>query len=50
MNRLMYFFSGIFGVLLVLIFVSMVIMWFSMPILLYQIFQKVSSIEEKLKK
>jgi hypothetical protein len=43
-------FTGFFGLLLVLLFVGIIIMWFCAPILLYAIYQKLSSIDEKLKK
>jgi F0F1-type ATP synthase membrane subunit b/b' len=43
-------FTGFFGLILVILFLSVIIMWFCAPVLLYMIYQKLSSIEEKLKK
>lgn len=43
-------FTGFFGLILIILFVGIIIMWFSAPILLYAIYQKLSSIEQKLKK
>jgi len=43
-------FTGFFGLILVILFVGIIIMWFCAPVLLYAIYQKVSSIDNKLKK
>ncbi len=41
---------GFMGMIAVVIFISAMIMWFSVPIILYQILQKVTKLEEKCKK
>ena len=41
---------GFMGMIGVVMFISAIIMWFSVPIMLYQILQKVTKIEEKCKK
>jgi hypothetical protein len=43
-------FTGIFGLIMILLFASVLIMWFSAPILLYLIYQKLIELNEKLKK
>lgn len=43
-------FTGFFGLILIVLFISVIIMWFCAPVLLYLIYQKLSSIEQKLKK
>jgi hypothetical protein len=43
-------FSGFFGLIMVLITLSMIIMWFSAPILLYAIYQQLKQLNDKLKK
>ena len=43
-------FTGFFGLILMVLFLSVVIMWFTAPILLYLIYQKLTSIDNSLKK
>jgi len=43
-------FTGFFGLMLVILFVGIIIMWFCAPVLLYLIYQKLTSIDETLKK
>ena len=43
-------FTGFFGLILVILFVGIIIMWFCAPVLLYLIYQKLTSIDDKLKK
>jgi len=50
MKGLSFIFTGFFGLILTLLFMSVILMWFCAPVLLYLIYQKLSSIEEKLKK
>jgi hypothetical protein len=50
MSRLGFLFNGIFGLISVVLFLSVIVMWFSAPILLYAMYQKLKSIDEKLGK
>jgi len=50
MTRLGVLFSGIFGLIMILLFASVLIMWFSAPILLYLIYQKLIELNDKLRK
>jgi hypothetical protein len=50
MGHLGVLFTGIFGLIMILLFASVLIMWFSAPILLYLIYQKLTEIGNKLKK
>jgi hypothetical protein len=43
-------FTGFFGLILMLLFLSVILMWFTAPVLLYMIYQKLTSIENSLKK
>jgi hypothetical protein len=43
-------FTGFFGLILMVLFFSVIIMWFTAPVLLYMIFQKLTSIDNSLKK
>jgi len=45
-----YMFTGLLGLIGIVLFMSVIIMWFCVPILLYNVFQKVKSIDDKLKK
>ncbi len=50
MGRLSGLFTGFFGLIFFVILMSMIIMWFSAPILLYAIYQQLKILNEKLKK
>ncbi len=50
MPRLTGLFSGFLGLVLVIMFISVIIMWFCAPILLYAIYQQLRELNEKLKK
>jgi hypothetical protein len=41
-------FTGFFGLMLVILFVGIIIMWFCAPVLLYLIYQKLGEIEKKI--
>jgi hypothetical protein len=41
-------FTGFFGLILVILFVGIIIMWFCAPVLLYLIYQKLGEIEKKI--
>jgi len=43
-------FTGFFGLILVILFLGIIIMWFCAPVLLYLIYQKLTSIDASLKK
>jgi len=43
-------FTGFFGLILIILFIGIIIMWFCAPVLLYAIYQKLSSIDQKLNK
>lgn len=42
--------TGFFGLILILMFISVIVMWFCAPVLLYMIYQKLQAIEKLLKK
>ncbi len=50
MRQLNTLFTGFFGLILIILFMSVIIMWFCAPVLLYLIYQKLTSIDQKLKK
>ena len=50
MHRFGALFTGIFGLIFFVILISMIIMWFSAPILLYGIYQQLKILNEKLNK
>ncbi len=43
-------FTGFFGLIMIVLFISVIIMWFCAPVLLYLIYQKLVDIEKKLSK
>jgi len=50
MNSIIYVLGGLVGLIVVAVLFSLVMMWLSAPVLLYFIYQKVSSIEKKMNK
>jgi hypothetical protein len=50
MGHLNGIFSGFFGLIIILITISMIMMWFAAPILLYAIYQQLKQLNDKLKK